>query len=111
MSENLNLIWNYEEFTAYLLLYASNADAEISEDEVAMIKKTITEDQYTAVRKAFDEANDFQRIQTILEYKGLYFPTEARAREMLDKMTDLFNVDGHFSILEENSLRVLKRLI
>jgi len=109
MSENLN--WNYEEFMAYLLLYASNADADISDEEISMIKKTITEDQYIAIRKTFDEANDFQRIQTILEHKGLYFPTEARAREMMDKMTRLFKVDGHFSVLEENSLRILKRLI
>lgn len=103
--------WNFEEFTSYLLLYASNADSEISEDEIAMIKSRISEEQYTAIRKAFDEANDFQRIQKILSYKGLYFPTESRARELMALITQLFKVDGHFSTLEENSLRLLKRLI
>lgn len=109
MSESLK--WNFQEFTSYLLLYASNADLEITADEEAMIKKRISEKQYNEIRADFDQANDYQRIQTILEYKGLYFPTEDRARELMDSITKLFKVDGHFSHLEENSMRILKRLI
>jgi hypothetical protein len=109
MSENLK--WNFEEFTSYLLLYASNADMEISEKEEELIHKRISEKQYKKIRAEFDDASDYERIQTILSYKGLYFPTEVGAREMMDLVVSLFNVDGHFSNLEENSLRLLKRLI
>lgn len=103
--------WNFEEFTTYLLLYAANADMELSPEEVKLIKNRISEDAYQSIKQTFDEANDYQHIQTILEYKGLYFPTEARARELMNLVQQVFNIDGHFSQLEKNSLRVLKRLI
>ena len=109
MSENLK--WNFEEFTSYLLLYASNADMEITADEEELIHKRISENQYKKIRAEFDEASDYERIQTILAYKGLYFPTEVRARELMDLIISLFKVDGHFSTLEENSFRLLKKLI
>ncbi|MFT5165869.1 MAG: hypothetical protein ACI8P3_001100 [Saprospiraceae bacterium] len=109
MSENLN--WNFEEFTSYLLLYASNADLEITADEEALIHKRISESQYKSIRAEFDKASDYERIQHILSYKGLYFPTEDRARELMDLVISLFKVDGHFSSLEANSFRLLKRLI
>ncbi len=103
--------WNFEEFTTYLLLYAANADMELSDEEVKLIKSRISDDAYQTIKTEFDEANDYQHIQTILQYKGLYFPTEARARELMDLVQQVFNVDGNFSQLEKNSLRVLKRLI
>ena len=103
--------WNFEEFTTYLLLYAANTDMELSPEEEVMIKNRISDDSYTAIKSQFDQANDYQHIQTILQYKGLYFPTEARARELMNMVKKVFMVDGHFSDLEQNSLRVLKRLI
>lgn len=109
MSDQQN--WNFEEFTTYLLLYASNSDLEITEDEVALIKKRISEEQYNRIRTAFDQTSQYQQIQTILSYKGLYFPTEDRARELIDMVKKLYNVDGHFSILERNDMRLLKKLI
>jgi len=103
--------WNFEEFTTYLLLYASQSDLEITEDEIALIKKRISEEQFQNIKSEFDQANDYQQIQTILSYKGLYFPTEARARELIELVNTQFNIDGHFSVLEQNSMRLLKRLI
>ena len=109
MSEQIK--WNFEEFTSYLLLYASNADLEITADEEALIKKRISPEQYQSIKADFDKATDYERLQTIISYKGLYFPTEERGRELMDMIVKLFKVDGHFSTLEENSFRVLKRLI
>ena len=109
MSENIK--WNFEEFTAYLLLYASNADLDISPEEEDLIKKRLPEQSYQAVKDEFLKGNDYQHIQTILNYKGLYFPTEERARELMDLIMKQFHIDGHFSQLEKNHLKILKRLI
>lgn len=103
--------WNFEEFKSYLLLYASNADMDISPEEVAIIKQKITDKQYQQIKDEFDQANDFQRLQTIIDYKGLYFPTEDRARELMASVVQIFNADGNYSHLEANCMRLLKRLI
>ena len=109
MSENLN--WNFEEFTTFLLLFAADVDMEITKEETDLIKKRIPEKSYDSIKSLFDQSNDYERIQTIMKYKGLYFPTQDRARELIAMIIKLFNVDGHFSRLEQNSVRVLKRLI
>lgn len=103
--------WNFEEFTTYLLLFASSADMEITEEEENLIRKRISDQQYNTIKSEFEQAGEYERIQTILSYKGLYFPTEVHARELMDLIVKLFKVDGNFSTLEENSLRLLKRLI
>ena len=33
--------WNFEEFTTFLLLYASHADLDLSEEEEEMLKKKL----------------------------------------------------------------------
>lgn len=103
--------WNPQEFKTFLLLYAAQADTQISEAEITMIKKHITDQQFDTIKKAFDETNDYERIQKIMEFRGLYFPTEDRARALIDDVIKLFKADGNFSTLEQNMLKLLKRLI
>lgn len=103
--------WNYEEFRTYLLLYAANADLELSTTEEAMILSSISSDSYQKVKTIYDQTNDYEQLQTILKYKGLYFPTAEQARELLDLLVKMFNVDGNFSVLERNSLLLLKKMI
>ena len=104
-------LWNYEEFRTYLLLYAANADLEFTTTEEEMILKTISPSSYQKVKNVYDNTNDYEHIQTILKYKGLYFPTADQAKELLDLLVKMFNIDGNFSILERNCLMLLKKMI
>ena len=104
-------IWNYKEFRTYLLLYAANADLDFSAEEESMILSTISESSYKKVKSVYDDANVYGHIQTILKYKGLYFPTADQAKELVDLLVKMFNVDGKFSVLERNSLMILKKMI
>lgn len=106
-----NVKWNYEEFRTYLLLYAANADLEFSPDEEAAILKTISKESFDKVKTAYDSGNDYEHIQTILDYKGLYFPTMDQTKELLDLLVNMFQVDGNFSILERNCMMILKKMM
>ena len=103
--------WNYDEFKAYILLYAASTDLELTEKEESLILKTISKSSYDKVKTVYDQSNDYEHIQTILSYKGLYFPTAARAQELIDLIIDMFKTDGDFSTLEKNCLLLLKRLV
>lgn len=104
-------IWNYEEFRTYLLLYAANADLEFTPTEEALILETISQSSFEKVKAVYDKTNDYMHIQTILKYKGLYFPTADQAKELLDLLVSMFKVDGSFSTLERNCLMMLKKMI
>ena len=103
--------WNFEEFTTFLLLYASNADLELSASEEALMKKRLDLKKYDAVKKEFDKNSDYETIQTILSYKGIYFPTIDRTKELLNLIKQQFFADGEFSTLEKNTYRILQKLL
>lgn len=103
--------WNFEEFTTFLLLYASNADLELSEVEESEIKKRLDLKRYESIKELYDNSSDYEIIQTILSYKGIYFPTIERTKELLDLIRKQFFADGEFSTLEKNAFRVLKKLL
>ncbi len=103
--------WNFEEFTTFLLLYASNADLELSASEESEMKKRLDLRKYEQIKKEYDSASDYEIIQTILSYKGIYFPTLSRTKELLDMIKKQFFADGEFSTLEKNAFRILQKLL
>ncbi len=103
--------WNFEEFTTFLLLYASNADLELSESEEAEMKKRLDLKRYESIKEEYDNSSDYEIIQTILSYKGLYFPTIDRTKELLALIKKQFFADGEFSTLEKNAFLILRKLL
>ena len=103
--------WNYKEFCAFLLIYGANADMEITKEEEAMIKSKVDEATYQEIRSDFNDVSDYDIIQIILTYKGLYFPTPERKNELLDMIKKEFYADGDFSVMEKNLLRLLEKLM
>ena len=103
--------WNFEEFTTFLLLYASHADLDLSEEEEEKMKNRLNLESYNAIKEVYDNSSDYEIIQIIMSYKGVYFPTIDRTRELLDMIKKQFFADGEFSTLEKNAFRVLKKLL
>lgn len=103
--------WNYNEFVCFLLVYAAHADLEFTAEERKMIGNLISEDQVCGLDDVFSEMTDYERIQTIQSYKELYYPTTERRDELLNKIKTLFESDGHFSIMEQNMMRMLHRIL
>jgi hypothetical protein len=103
--------WNYNEFLCFILIYASHADMEFSEEEREVIKTQIDEDHSAPLYAEFEELTDYERIQTIQAYKGLYYPTHERRDEILFRIRTLFESDGKFDVMEQNMFRMLKKIM
>jgi len=109
--ENTHPRWNFQEFSTYLLILAAWADNKITGEEEAMIVKKVGEDTYQVILREFEELFEKERLELILSYKGLYFPTAARTNELLSMVMKEFWADGEFSELEQNLYRTLKQLM
>ena len=109
MSEQLS--WNFEEFSTFLLLYAADADLVLSPEEEALMKARLNEQSYEKIKKQYRSLSDYQRIQTIMSYKGLYYPTVERRDELIALIKKQFMADGDYSILEKNMLHLLEKLM
>ncbi|MDA8972491.1 MAG: hypothetical protein P8M17_12780 [Saprospiraceae bacterium] len=103
--------WNFQEFSAFLMLYAASADLKVTSDEKEAILQKVNEESYEKIWKEYHSISDINKINLIISYKGLYFPTSDRTNELLDLMKKEFMADGEFSLLEKNLMRILKKLI
>lgn len=103
--------WNYEEFVTFVLLYASHVDMEFSDTEKQKIKERLPQETFDKMYTIFREMSDYECLQTILKYKGLYYPTQDRKNELLDKIKMVFFADGDYSVMERELLHFLDKLM
>ena len=105
------LKWSYNEFLAFLLIYISHVDMEFADEEKDMIKKNVGTSTYDKMLAEFDDMIDYKAYETILSYKGVYFPTIKQKNELIDKMKDLFHADADFNIMEKELLHFLDKMM
>ncbi len=103
--------WNFQEFTTFLLLYAADADYVITTEEKDFILHRANMETFQKVWDDYKLMNDYEKIQTILAYKGTHYPTVAQKNELIDLIKREFYADGDFSILEKNLLLTLDKLM
>ena len=107
----MNDNWNQDEFLAFLLIYASHVDIEFSEEEKNKIKTIVDEETFDELYAQFVDMSDYKALETILSYKGLYYPTIDRRTELMHHLKELFEADGDFSIMEKELLVFLEKLM
>ena len=100
-----------QDFLAYALLYASEADFELSDEEREYILSKVDSKSFSKSLKEIQTDNDIQRINKIKgRFKHLNY-TEEHLKILIDEMFNLFNIDGNYSNLERNLMLGLKRLL
>lgn len=105
------LKWSYNEFLAFLLIYIAHVDMEFAEEEKAMIKQKFGEETYDKMLAEFVSMSDYKAYETILSYKGAYYPTNEQKQEILEKMKNLFQADDDLNIMEKELLHFLERMM
>jgi hypothetical protein len=63
--------WNFQEFSAFLMLYAASADLKVTSDEKEAILQKVNEESYEKIWKVYHSISDINKINLIISYKGL----------------------------------------
>jgi hypothetical protein len=92
--------WSYEEFHAFVMLYAANADSQITPEEEDQIIPTLSKEQYENVKKSFKKCSDSEALDVILSYRDQYFPTQKDRAEIIADMQRIYKADNIFSQIE-----------
>lgn len=106
-----DLTLNFTEFTTFLLLHASYADLEFTDDERSRIISRVSEETFQKVSDIYDTLGEYERLKLIMDHKGTHYPTPAQKMEILDIMRSQFEADGEFSRLEKGLLLFLEKLL
>lgn len=103
--------WNNREFCAFLLLYSAMADDIITEEERAMVLKNVDEEMYDKILEEIKPLSSDEVKEILLTYKGLYYPTVARKKELLYMVKQEFYADQDFSDVEIELYNTLKEIM
>jgi len=103
--------WNYNEFLAFILLYASAADMQFSEAERDLILQKIDSEHLACVQSEFDKNNDFERINIISSYRQKFYNSPEKKAELLVRIEEIFEVDGAYEQTEHNLFMMLRKLL
>lgn len=91
--------YTLKEFLAYMLIYAANADFEISPKEDLYIERIAGEEAYKKMLKVFQEHNDYDSAQFISSMKEKHMKGQS-GDALLKLVKEVFNVDGNYSAAE-----------
>ncbi|MCB0402789.1 MAG: hypothetical protein KDD41_11940 [Flavobacteriales bacterium] len=102
---------SYNEFLAFVLIFAANADFDESARELKVIKKKVGEEAFEKAHELYEDQNDYQHIEIITSYQDSYFADEASKQKIYKEMEEVFMADHELDTLERNELMMLKKII
>jgi len=103
--------WGDKDFLAFLLIYASKADTKTTEEEVIWIKKKCQVSSFEHLLSLYNSQSDFQNLQTIQELREKHYPGEKGKVALKELLQEFFKSDGQYSLLEQNLMRILSRIL
>ena len=103
--------WTDKDFLAFLLIYASKADTQTTEEEIMWIRQKCQISGFEHIMGLYNAQSEFQNIQTIQDLREKYYPGEAGKIQLREWLQEFFHSDGQYSLLEQNLMRILTRLL
>ncbi|MCQ2318021.1 MAG: hypothetical protein MJZ90_03765 [Bacteroidales bacterium] len=100
-----------DEFRTYCLLFAANADFNITKQEIIAIGAKIDPEDFVRVYNWFEADNDRERIETIQANKVKYVKNEEDKNKLLDELKEVFFADGVFDSVERSIFLMLKKFL
>lgn len=104
-------LWSYEDFLAFVLMYAAYADMELLDEEVELMEERVGHERTVMAKRIMDKLNDNERISVILSFRDKFFPTKEDHDKLFADMKSIFLADGNYNQLEKVVLMYLKKIL
>jgi len=108
--EAVNITWSYNEFKAYLLIYATETNQIITEEEKDFIEAQFDTLIINAIQKEIKEDDDYQRIQKIMAYIDQNNLSKTDLEELLKEINTVYQSDGKYDMAKQGVFQFLEKL-
>ena len=108
--EAVNPPWSYDQFKAYLLIFAAESNQVITKEEKDYIEAQFDSLLIKTVQKEINKDNDFQRIQKIMAYIEQNNLSKTDLDELLKEIHTVYQSDGKFDSVEQGVFQFLEKL-
>jgi hypothetical protein len=100
----------FNEYLAFLLLYAATIDQILKEEEKEIIFRIVEQSEYKEIKRSFDKLNDYERIQIIQADKDKFITTKEDKENILFIVKKVFLADDEYLAIERAIFMSLRRL-
>ena len=108
--ENLKVLWTKDEFIAYLLIYAAQANQIETEEEKEFIESRCDSKVLKKIYKEINRDNDYQKIQKVMVYTYQNNYLSQDLLDLLKEIKELLMCDGKFDATEQSLYYYLKKI-
>lgn len=103
--------FSYEEFHAFVMLYAANADGHITSKEENLISPTLNAEHYAEVKQIFNDCDDNEALALIFSYQNKYLASKADRDKILADMVLIYEAEAGFQHIERGVHKLFERMM
>ncbi len=103
--------WSYNEFLAFLFVYAAEMNSPLTPEELQFIKSRTQIEDIEKIRNTVDSINDAEGIELIGTYRQKYLNTPEKKEKARTDLENLLKTPGKHSQLETAAVHILEKLI
>ena len=108
--EDLKISWTKNEFIAYLLIYAAQANQIETKEEKEFIESRFDLKMLKNIYKEINSDNDYTRIQKVMVYTYQNNYLSQDLDDLLHEIKELLLCDGRFDATEQALYYYLKKI-
>lgn len=108
-SHDLN--WSYNEFLAFLLVYAGSVDSEPTAEELEFIRQRTKITDIEKIGRVVQSVNDIAVLDIIDDYRKIYLDTPAKEQQAKADLENLLHTPGQHSQFEKAGVHLLEKII
>lgn len=109
--DEVRVEWTKEQFKAFLLIYAANANFLETDEEHEVILSKVDQEDYKKMHREYEHDNDFQRLQKILAAVEKFGYSKEDLSALREDIRQVINAEGYHDELEENMYLYLRKII
>lgn len=102
---------NFEQYVAFILLFAAYADESLAMEEILQMTETVDKNTLLEVNRYFHELNMEERIEVIKLYKQVHFPDPKTREFLLQELKKLLCSDSRLKHSEGFVLGLIEDLL
>ncbi|MEM6517678.1 MAG: hypothetical protein AAF688_15965 [Bacteroidota bacterium] len=110
MAQDINQ-WTKKELQIYILLLCANADADETDEELAIIKSKVDSVTFNKIYEEFSNDTEEEGIDKVDRNIHRYDFTNQELSELRHEMNEIFNVDSKFKQMERNLNRIMDNIL
>ncbi|AEH02402.1 hypothetical protein [Lacinutrix sp. 5H-3-7-4] len=103
--------WSKKELVAYILLYIANSDLHETSDEKKFILSKVDRETFANVHEEFDNDNDYQCLQKIIESVKTHDYFKDDFSELFSDIKLMLYADGEADEMEETTFMYLRKIL